>query len=67
MGEFLYHLSVAYGSLMEVETQLLIAIRLCYVAENDAKALLDQLGEVRRLLAGMIRSLQPRRRTSRTR
>src|SRR2546430_1146790 len=29
-NEFLHHLSIAYGSLMEVETQLLIAARLGY-------------------------------------
>src|SRR5260370_41920494 len=30
-SEFLHYLSIAYGSLMEVETQILIAARLAYI------------------------------------
>jgi four helix bundle protein len=63
VGGFLYHLSVAYGSLMELETRLLIARRLQYISEERTKVLLERAGEVRRLLAGMIRALK--RRTSR--
>ena len=35
--EYLYHLSVSRGSLAELETQLLIAIRLKYLAEESCK------------------------------
>ena len=31
--EFLHHLSIAYGSLMEVETQILIEVRLRYLSQ----------------------------------
>jgi four helix bundle protein len=31
LGDYLHHLSIANGSLMELETHLLIAIRLSYV------------------------------------
>jgi len=55
---FLYHLSVATGSLMELETQLLIAARLEYLKPEQARTLLEQIGEVRRLLAGLVRSLR---------
>src|SRR5580765_3070336 len=48
LGSFLYHLSVATGSLMEVETQFLIAERLGYVDTAQAKAVIGELGEVRR-------------------
>jgi len=58
LGSFLYHLSVATGSLMEVETQFLIAERLGYVDTAQAKAILGELGEVRRLLGGMVRALR---------
>ena len=58
LGSFLYHLSVATGSLMEVETQFLIAERLGYVDTAQAKAVLGELGEVRRLLGGMVRALR---------
>jgi four helix bundle protein len=63
---FLYHLSVATGSLMELETQLPIASRLEYLKPEQARTLLKQLGEVRRLLAGLVRSLQTKEQ-SRTR
>src|SRR5215470_4196259 len=35
-NEFLHHLSIAYGSLMEVETQVLIAERLNYTERLQA-------------------------------
>jgi len=37
--EFIHHLSIAYGSLYEVETQLLIAQRLNYISQQDAGCL----------------------------
>src|SRR5262245_27814939 len=58
LRSFLYHLSVATGSLMELETQLRIAARLEYLKPEQARTLLEQLGEVRRLLAGLVRSLR---------
>ncbi len=56
--EFLHHLSIAFGSLCEVETQLLIADRLAYGDPQTTQALTAQLTEVRRLLRGLIRSLR---------
>ena len=67
LGSFLYHLSVATGSLMEVETQFLIAERLGYVDTAQAKAVLGELGEVRRLLGGMVRALRTKAKESTTR
>jgi len=58
VGTFLYHLSVATGSVMELETQLIIAVRLEYLKREQARTLLTLLGEVRRLLAGMVRALR---------
>jgi len=66
LRSFLYHLSVATGSLMELETQLWIAARLEYLKPEQARTLLEQLGEVRRLLAGLVRSLRTKEQ-SRTR
>jgi four helix bundle protein len=66
LRSFLYHLSVATGSLMELETQLRIAARLEYLKPEQARTLLEQLGEVRRLLAGLVRSLRTKEQ-SRTR
>jgi len=58
LGGFLYHLSVANGSLMELETQFLITERLEYLRPEDAQAVLRRTAEVRRLLAGMMRALR---------
>jgi four helix bundle protein len=50
---FLKHLGVAYGSLMEVETQLLIAKGRRYVSEEMAEQLLSLASEVGRLINGL--------------
>lgn len=58
--EFAHHASIAFGSLCELETQLLIGERLGY---SDAAALASPtstLNEVRRLLRGLLRSLDRR-------
>jgi four helix bundle protein len=64
LGGFLYHLSVANGSLMEVETQLLIAVKLGYVREATVEGVVRRCSEVGRMLAGLIRALKRRRATS---
>jgi four helix bundle protein len=46
---------------MELETQLIIAVRLDYLKREQARTLLEMLGEVRRLLAGMVRALRAKR------
>jgi four helix bundle protein len=66
LGGFLYHLSVANGSLGELETQFLISERLGYVNPAGAQALLDKSGEVRRLLAGLVRALRAHQASSPT-
>ena len=57
-NEFIRHLSVAYGSLMEVETQLQIACNLGYLKSETLKQLLTNTAEVGRLLNGLSRSLK---------
>jgi four helix bundle protein len=47
---------IAYGSLRELETQILIAEKLQYIASTVAQALLDRAAEVGRLLNGLMRS-----------
>jgi four helix bundle protein len=58
--EFLRHLSVAYGSLMEVETHLQIAARLNYLDANSLQSLLERASEIGRMLNGLIQSLERR-------
>jgi four helix bundle protein len=56
--EFLHHLSIAYGSLCEVETQLLIARKLDYLSHENANTLASLTASVGRLLNGLSKSLQ---------
>jgi len=63
---FLNHLSIARGSLFEVETQLLLAKRLRYLDDQTAVALLDRATQVACLLAGLIRALRTRQQSPRT-
>ena len=58
--EFLNHLSVAYGSLMEVETHLEIEARLEYLDQAALNRLLDQTGETGRMLNGLMQALNRR-------
>ena len=58
--EFLNHLSVAYGSLMEVETHLEIAARLEYLDQAELHRLLDQTGEIGRMLNRLMQALNRR-------
>ena len=55
--EFAHHLSIARGSLLEVETQLLIAQRLGYISPEVSERILNHSAEVGRLLNGLYRSL----------
>jgi four helix bundle protein len=59
-GAYLHHLSIAYGSLSELETHIEIAQRLKYVDWNDLEDLPGILEETRRMLAALIRSLESR-------
>lgn len=56
--EYLNHLSIARGSLMEVETHLQIALRLSYLEREQAKPVWNMLQEIGRLLNGLVRSLE---------
>jgi four helix bundle protein len=56
--EFQYFLSNARGSLAELETQLTIAHQLAYIDETGINQLLDRLGEVGRIVNGLLASLK---------
>ena len=59
-AEFLHHLSIAYGSLREVETQILLGGRLGYSQQSETASVMDLAGEVGRLLNGLANSLNDR-------
>jgi four helix bundle protein len=56
--EYAHHVSVAYGSLSELETQILIGERLGYHPESETRGLLQRTSEVRRILRGLLKSLR---------
>ncbi len=58
--EFINHLSIAYGSLMEVETHLQIAARLAYIAQSELDSLVVKTNEIGRMLNGLMQSLNRR-------
>ena len=60
LGDYLRHLSVATGSLMELETHLLIAGRLSYVEEKRLGEMFDRSGEISRMLSGLTTRLRAR-------
>ena len=58
--EFLQHLSIAYGSLAELETHILISERLDYINRDWAEALIEKTSTVGRMINGLRRSLERR-------
>lgn len=56
--EFLRFLSVAQGSLSELETQLELCLRLGYLSEIKTRDLMTVCAEIGRMLSGLQKSLQ---------
>ena len=56
---FQLFLNNARGSLLEVETQLLIAHNLNYIGREELEGIQGNVHEVARLLSGLTRSLAP--------
>ncbi len=59
-ADYVRSLRIAYGSLCEVETQLMLAADLKYIPPEQSKALLESVGDVERMLQALIRSLSKR-------
>jgi four helix bundle protein len=60
LGDYLHHLSVANGSLMELQTHLLICARLSFLSENQLRPALTLADELSRMLAGLTGKLKER-------
>ena len=56
--EFVHFLTIAKGSNSELETQLLICIRLGYFTGERAKKALDMTDEINKMLSAMITKLR---------
>jgi len=57
-GEYRHHLSISRGSLLELETQVLISKRLKYLQSNDTEALLSELEQLGNMLRSLISKIQ---------
>lgn len=57
-GDYVHFLRIARGSLVEVETQVIIARRLGYMGEQEQNAVLKQTTIVSKMLLKLIRALQ---------
>jgi four helix bundle protein len=62
-GELIQFLCHARGSLFELETQVIVANNLSYVADAQREALIAKISELGRILNGLITSLQRRKRS----
>lgn len=62
--EFLHHMSIALGSTAEVDTQILVSIRLRYVSQDQASKALDLAAQVGKMINGLANSLESRDPTS---
>ena len=56
-GEYRHHVSISRGSLLELETQILLARRLKYLQPSDADSALKEIDEISRMLATLVSKL----------
>jgi four helix bundle protein len=58
--EFLHFLAIAFGSICELETQLLLANRFSYLSDNDLQTVLSTLTATSKTTRGLQKSLKSR-------
>jgi four helix bundle protein len=58
--EYIHHISIAIGSLAELETQLQISLNLNYINEESLNSIFLQTQKVGALLGALIKSLKTR-------
>jgi four helix bundle protein len=57
-GDYVHHLSMARGSLLELETHIFITVRLAYLQPGETQAILGMTDEVGRMISGLIQRLR---------
>jgi four helix bundle protein len=57
-GEYRHFLSIARGSLSELETHLLLSQRLGYLDAAEVPSVLNEVEEILKMLAGLISKIQ---------
>jgi four helix bundle protein len=66
IGEYLYHRTVARGSLYEVETQIILGCDLGYLSQAQLSSLLKDTTECSKVLQGLIKSLKKKQNSNKT-
>jgi four helix bundle protein len=66
IGEYLYHLTIARGSMYEVETQIILGGNLEYLTQTQVTSLLDDTTECAKVLQGLITSLKKKQNPNKT-
>jgi len=56
-GEYRHHLSFSRGSLLELETQLLLCRRLNYVQKVETDSVLSEIAEISKMFGSLISKL----------
>ena len=56
--EYVQHVSIARGSLMELENQIIVSVRQSFVQREDAKLAWELSQQVGRMLTGLVQSLR---------
>ena len=59
-GRFLHHIRICLGSEAELETQIELSVRRCYVSRERARSVLEAAAEVARMLHGLHAALKAR-------
>lgn len=59
--EFIHYLSIASGSLSELETFILLSERLNYVKEDKSKTIILKTTEIGKMLNGLLRALKKKK------
>ena len=61
LGDYIHHLSMARGSLFEVETYLILSVDLEYCTKKEVTALWKEVDEIGRMLSQLIIVLKKKR------
>ena len=61
LGDYIRHLSIANGSLKELETHLMIVGRLGYLKQQELKVTLNKCEEIGRMLHSLIEKLSQKK------
>jgi len=57
-GEYRHHLSIGRGSLLELETQIILSGRLQYLGADETKSILAEIEEISKMLATLISKIR---------